>query len=30
MAPDIVLEEHLKGYEFKDRVIRHAKVVTSK
>lgn len=30
MTPDIVLEEHVKGYEFKNRVIRHAKVVTSK
>jgi len=28
--PDIVVDEHLKGYEFKDRVIRHAKVIVSK
>jgi len=28
--PEIVVEEHLKGYEFKDRVIRHAKVIVSK
>ena len=28
--PDIVVEEHLKGYEFNDKVIRHAKVIVSK
>ncbi len=28
--PNIVIEEHVKGYEFKDRVIRHAKVIVSK
>ncbi len=27
---EIVVEEHLKGYEFKGRVIRHAKVIVSK
>ncbi len=27
---EVVVEEHLKGYEFKDRVIRHAKVIVSK
>jgi molecular chaperone GrpE len=27
---DIVIEEHLKGYLLKDRVLRHAKVVVSK
>jgi len=25
-----VVDEHLKGYEFKDRVVRHAKVIVSK
>ncbi|MBN1560066.1 nucleotide exchange factor GrpE [candidate division KSB1 bacterium] len=29
-APDIVIEQHLKGYELKDKVLRHAKVVVSK
>lgn len=28
--PDIILDEHLKGYEFRDRVLRHAKVIVSK
>ena len=28
--PDVVVEQHLKGYEFKDKVIRHAKVIVSK
>ena len=28
--PNLVVEEHVKGYEFKDRVIRHAKVIVSK
>lgn len=28
--PNLVVEEHVKGYEFNDRVIRHAKVVVSK
>ncbi len=27
---DIVVEEHLKGYEFKDKVLRHAQVIVSK
>lgn len=27
---EIVVEEHVKGYEFKDRVLRHAKVIVSK
>jgi len=27
---NVVIEEHVKGYEFKDRVIRHAKVIVSK
>jgi len=28
--PDTIIEEHVKGYVFKDRVIRHAKVVVAK
>lgn len=28
--PDIVVEEHVKGFEFKDKVLRHAKVIVSK
>ncbi len=27
---DVVVEEHIKGYEYKDKVIRHAKVIVSK
>ncbi|MBN1466056.1 nucleotide exchange factor GrpE [candidate division KSB1 bacterium] len=27
---DIVIEQHVKGYELKDKVLRHAKVVVSK
>jgi molecular chaperone GrpE len=27
---DIVVEQHLKGYEFKDKVLRHAQVIVSK
>ena len=27
---DIVIEEHLKGYEFKERILRHSKVIVSK
>jgi molecular chaperone GrpE len=27
---NIVIDEHVKGYEFKDRVLRHAKVIVSK
>jgi len=27
---NVVVDEHLKGYEFKDRVVRHAKVIVSK
>ncbi len=27
---NIVVEEHIKGYIFKDRVLRHAKVIVSK
>ena len=30
VEPDIVIEQHLKGYEFKDKVLRHAKVIVSK
>jgi len=30
LQPDIVIEQHQKGYEFKDQVLRHAKVVVSK
>lgn len=30
VAPDIVLEEYEKGYKFKNRVLRYAKVVVSK
>lgn len=30
VEPDIVVEQHVKGYEFKDQVIRHAKVIVSK
>ena len=29
-APNTVVEEHQKGYEFKDRILRHAKVIVSK
>jgi molecular chaperone GrpE len=29
-APNIIVDEHLKGYEFKNRIIRHAKVLVSK
>lgn len=29
-APDIVIEQHVKGYELKDKVLRHARVVVSK
>ena len=28
--PNLVVEEHKKGYEFRDRVIRHAQVIVSK
>ncbi|HPG39165.1 MAG TPA: nucleotide exchange factor GrpE [bacterium] len=28
--PDTIIEEHVKGYYFKDRVIRHAKVIVAK
>jgi molecular chaperone GrpE len=28
--PNTVLEEHLKGYKFKDQVIRHSKVIVNK
>ena len=28
--PDIIVEQHLNGYEFKDKVLRHARVVVSK
>ncbi len=28
--PDMVVDEHIKGYKFKDRIIRHAKVIVSK
>jgi len=28
--PDIVVEQHIKGYEFKDKVLRHAQVIVSK
>ena len=27
---NIVIEEHLKGYEFKERILRHSKVIVSK
>lgn len=27
---DIVVEQHLKGYEYKDKVLRHAQVIVSK
>ena len=27
---DTVVEEHVKGYEFKDKVLRHAKVIVNK
>ena len=27
---DIVVDQHLKGYEFKDKVLRHAQVIVSK
>ncbi len=30
MESDMVVDEHQKGYEFNDRVIRHAKVIVSK
>ncbi|MBN1479835.1 nucleotide exchange factor GrpE [candidate division KSB1 bacterium] len=30
VEPDTVVEQHLKGYEFRDKVIRHAKVIVSK
>ncbi len=30
MEPDTIIEEHVKGYILKDRVIRHAKVVVAK
>ncbi|HPI72684.1 MAG TPA: nucleotide exchange factor GrpE [bacterium] len=29
-APDLVVEEHKKGYTFRDRVLRHAQVIVSK
>jgi molecular chaperone GrpE len=29
-ASNLVVEEHKKGYEFRDRVIRHAQVIVSK
>jgi len=29
-GPNIVIDEHKKGYYFKDRVIRHAQVIVSK
>jgi len=28
--PETIIEEHVKGYYFKDRVIRHAKVIVAK
>lgn len=28
--PDLVIEEHKKGYMFRDRVLRHAQVIVSK
>ena len=28
--PDIIVEQHLSGYEFNDQVLRHAKVIVSK
>ncbi len=28
--PNLVVEEHKKGYEFRDRVLRHAQVIVSK
>ncbi len=28
--PDTVIEEHIKGYLYRDQVIRHAKVIVSK
>lgn len=30
IEPELVVEDHVKGYEFKNRVIRHAKVIVSK
>ncbi len=30
LPPHTVVEEHQKGYEYKDRVLRHAKVIVSK
>ncbi len=30
IEPDTIIEEHVKGYFFKERVIRHAKVIVAK
>jgi molecular chaperone GrpE len=30
VEPHIIVEEHQKGYEFKNRILRHAKVIVSK
>jgi len=30
VEPHTVVEEHQKGYEFKDKILRHAKVIVSK